>query len=177
MKFTPLELEGAYLIELEKFEDERGFFARTWCASEFKENGLDPNLKQISIAFNPKKNTIRGMHYMKAPNEEAKLVRCSIGSIYDVIIDLRSDSKTYKKWYGVNLRADEYKMIYLPKGFAHGYQTLEDNSEVIYHMSIIFAPESYAGVRHDDSAFNIKWPSNENIIISEKDKSYSDFKP
>ena len=175
MKFTETNLKGSYIIELEKFEDERGFFARTFCEEEFKKHDLNPNLKQISIAYNKKKNTIRGMHYMKAPNEEAKLVRCSSGSIYDVIIDLRPKSPTFKKWFGIELKASDYKMIYLPEGFAHGYQTLENNTEVIYHMSIIFVPESYSGVRYNDPAFNIKWTQSDNLIVSEKDKSYSSF--
>lgn len=176
MKFTSLELNGAYLIELEKVSDERGFFARTFCEDEFKKYGLNPNLKQISIAYNKKKNTVRGMHYMKPPNEEAKLVRCSSGSIYDVIIDLRKDSCTFKKWFGIELKSNEYKMVYLPEGCAHGYMTLEDNTEVIYQMSIIFKVESYSGVRWNDPVFNIKWPSVKDVIVSKKDSAFLDFK-
>lgn len=176
MKFTELELKGAYLIELEKFEDKRGFFARTFCKKEFSDNGLDPELSQISIAFNKKKGTLRGMHYMLPPYKEAKLVRCSRGKIYDVIIDLRPESKTFKKWYSTELSQDMPKMIYLPEGFAHGYQTLAHNTEVIYHMSILFVPEYYTGVRWNDPAFKIKWPDVKDRIISEKDNSYPDFK-
>ncbi len=174
MKLVETKLKGAYIIELEKVSDERGFFSRTFCSEEFSKNGLNPNINQISIAFNKKKSTLRGMHFQKEPFEEAKLVRCISGSIYDVIIDLRKDSKTYKKWYSTELHASDYKMIYLPEGFAHGYQTLEDNTEVIYHMSKPFNPDCYSGVRWNDSNFNIDWVFS-NPIISEKDKSYSDY--
>ena len=175
MKFIKTQLDGAYVIEIEPVEDIRGFFTRTWCMKEFKEHGLNPNLAQMSVAFNNKKNTLRGMHYMLPPNQEAKVVRCTRGSIYDVIIDLRRNSKTFKKWFSTELTQDNYKMVYLPEGFAHGYITLEDNTEVLYQMSILFVPESYTGVRWNDSAFNIKWPMFDNLIISEKDQSYTNF--
>jgi dTDP-4-dehydrorhamnose 3,5-epimerase len=174
MKFIETPLKGAFLIELEKVSDDRGFFARYFCKEDFQKQGLNPNLSQISIAFNEKKETLRGMHYQKKPHEEGKLVRCTSGSIYDVIIDLRKESPTFKKWYSVTLKANEYKMIYLPEGFAHGYQTLEDKTEVVYHMSVPFNADTYAGVRWNDKAFNINWIFSE-PIISEKDKNYSDF--
>lgn len=174
MKFIETPLKGAFIIELERVSDDRGFFARYFCREEFQNHGLNPNLSQISIAFNEKKGTLRGMHYQKAPHEEAKLVRCTSGSIYDVIIDLRNNSPTFKKWFSFELKSSDYKMIYLPEGFAHGYQTLEDKTEVIYHMSAPFNPSTYSGVRWDDKAFEIKWIFS-NPIISEKDKGYPDF--
>lgn len=176
MKFIETKLKGVFVIELEKFEDDRGFFARTFCKKEFEEHGLDLSLAQISIAFNKKKGTIRGMHYMLPPNEEIKLVRCSRGSVYDVVLDLRRDSKTFKEWINMEIGDKNNKMIYLPKGCAHGYQSLTDNTEVIYHMSEIFNAKSYSGVRYNDPAFKIKWPIADNVIISEKDKSHPDFK-
>ena len=175
MKFSETKLKGAFIVETEKVSDTRGFFARTWCKKEFGQNKLNTNLVQISVGFNTKKYTIRGMHYQLNPYSETKLVRCSMGSIYDVIIDLRQDSETYKQWFSVELKAEEYKMVYVPEGFAHGYQTLEDNTEVIYHISEFHYPDYYRGVRWDDPAFGIKWPSSKDVIISEKDKNYSLF--
>lgn len=175
MKFIKTKLDGAFIVEPELAKDERGLFARLWCQKEFSNNGLNPNLAQISIAFNHKKGTIRGMHFQVSPNEEAKLVRCTSGAIYDVIIDLRPASKTYKQWFSTEIVAESYKMIYVPEGFAHGYQTLEDNTEVVYHMSQFFSPEHYSGVRWNDPVFKIKWPSPENVIISDKDKNHPNF--
>lgn len=176
MKFIETKIKGAYLIGLDKIEDNRGFFARTWCGIEFKEYNLNPNLSQISIAFNKNKGTIRGMHYQLHPHKETKLVRCTRGAIYDVILDLRENSKTFMNWISLEINENNFYMIYVPEGCAHGYQTLENNTEVIYHMSVPYVPEFYHGVRWNDSAFNIKWPYPTNIIISEKDKNYPDFK-
>lgn len=175
MKFIETFIKNVFVIELEKLEDNRGFFARTWCEKEFKEHGLNPNLSQISIALNKKKGTIRGMHFQLPPHEEAKLVRCPKGSIYDVVIDFRPSSPTFKQWVSTELTSKNHKMVYLPEGCAHGYQTLEDDTEVIYHMSVPHFSELYRGVRWNDPAFGIKWPINENIIISDKDKSYPLF--
>ncbi len=175
MKLIKTKLDGIFVIEPELVEDDRGFFARLWCQKEFAKYGLNPNLVQISTAYNQKSGTIRGMHFQKSPHEEAKLVRCTNGAIFDVIIDLRPASKTYKQWFSMELSVKNHKMVYVPEGFAHGYQTLEDNTEVIYHMSEFFAPEYYSGVRWDDPVFNIKWPYTEKIIISDKDKNYPDF--
>lgn len=174
MKFIETKLKAAYVIELEKIEDERGFFARSWCEKEFAERGLNPNLVQCNISFNRKKGTLRGMHYQAKPYREAKLIRCTKGAIYDVILDLRSDSPTFKQWVAVELTSENRKMLYIPEGLAHGFQSLEDDTEVFYQMSEFYHPEVAKGVRWNDTAFGIEWMENE-PIISEKDKSYADF--
>ena len=174
MIFTETPLKDAYIIELERIEDERGFFARSWCAGEFEKHGLNPNLVQCNVSFNKKKGTLRGMHYQAAPHEEAKFVRCTKGALYDVIIDLRPDSPTFKHWFGVELTAENRKSFYIPEGFAHGFQTLEDDTEVFYQMSECYDPESARGVRYDDPAFGIAWPSS-HITVSPKDNSYPLF--
>jgi dTDP-4-dehydrorhamnose 3,5-epimerase len=174
MIFSETELKGAFLIEAERKEDERGFFARTWCETEFKEHGLNSNLVQCSISFNKRKGTLRGMHYQIPPFEEVKLVRCTRGEVFDVIIDLRPDSKTYKKYISAVLNEENRKMLYIPAGFAHGFQTLSDNAEVFYQMSQFYSPEHGRGVRWNDPAFGILWPEDERIII-ERDRNYPDF--
>ena len=174
MIFKETKLKGAYIIELELLEDERGFFARTFCQEEFEVHGLNPRVVQCNIAFNRKKGTLRGMHYQVAPHEEAKLVSCIRGAIYDVIIDLRPDSTTYRQWLTVELDAEDYKMLYVPEGFAHGFQTLKDNTVVFYQMSEFYHPECARGVQWDDPAFGIEWPLAE-VIISAKDRGYSNF--
>jgi len=171
MIFTETDLKGSYIIEPEKVEDDRGFFARTLEKKKFLELGLDIELFQSNISFNKQKGTIRGMHYQKAPYEEVKLVRCTQGKIFDVIIDLRSYSTTYKDWFGIELSSDNYKMIYIPKGFAHGFQTLEDNTEVFYQMSDCYMPEAARGVLWDDKDIGIKWPLTP-TKISKKDLNY-----
>lgn len=173
MKFLETDLKGAYLIETEPIFDDRGFFARFWCQREFLEYGLNANLVQCNISFNAKKGTLRGMHYQSKPHEEAKLVRCTRGSIYDVIIDIRLDSPTFKSSFAVELRSGKYNMLYIPEGFAHGFLTLEDNTEVFYQMSDFYYPELAKGIRWDDPLFAIKWPKISQLIISEKDLSYS----
>lgn len=174
MKFFETKLKGAYIIDLERLEDERGFFARTFCKNEFSEYGLHSNWVQSSISFSIKRGTLRGMHYQVAPYEEAKLVRCTMGAIYDVIVDLRPDSNTFKQWTGVELAAEKRKMFYIPKGFAHGFLTLIDQTEVFYQMSEFYHPESARGIRWDDPSFQIHWPT-ELQIISERDRQYPDF--
>jgi dTDP-4-dehydrorhamnose 3,5-epimerase len=174
MKFAETRLKGAFIIEPERQEDERGFFARTWCKEEFKRNGLNSRLVQCSISFNKKKGTLRGMHYQVEPHQEAKLVRCTRGSIYDVIIDLRPGSDTFKQWLAVELTSESRKMLYAPEGFAHGFQTLGDNTEVFYQMSELYRPEGAKGVRWDDPAFGILWPEADRII-SDRDISFPDF--
>ena len=174
MLFIPTNLAGAYLVEPEHLSDERGFFARTWCWNEFAEMGLNPHLAQCNISYNKECGTLRGMHYQKAPHAEAKLVRCTQGAIYDVIVDLRSDSHTFTQWYGVELTAASRKALYVPEGFAHGFITLRDNSEVLYQMSESFHAECVAGVRWDDPLFSIQWPIDVKVI-SERDQTYSNF--
>ena len=171
MKFYETELKGAYIIELEKFEDERGFFTRVWDKKIMQDQGLKSDLVQMSFSFSKKKGTLRGMHFQKEPFREVKIVKCIQGKIFDVIIDLRVESKTYKKWIGVELSADKQKMIYVPEGFAHGFQTLEENTHVLYQMSNWFSPEHEKGIRWDDKDFNIRWPITD-LIISKKDLSH-----
>lgn len=174
MIFIETKLKGAFIIELEKREDERGFFARTWCQNEFESNGLVSRMVQANISFNTAQGTLRGMHYQAAPYEEAKLVRCTRGAIYDVIIDLRQDSLTYLQWIGVELTANNHKMLYVPENFAHGFQTLEGDSEITYYVSQFYAPQFEKGVRYDDPAFGITWPRLVQVI-SEKDCSWPDY--
>lgn len=174
MIFTETKLKGAFIIEPQRLKDERGFFARTFCQGEFKAHGLNVRVAQCNISFNEKKGALRGMHFQVTPHEEAKLVSCVSGVIYDVIIDLRSDSPTYCQWFAVKLSSDNYKMIYIPEGFAHGFQALEDNTVAFYQISKPFNPEYSRGVRWDDPAFGIKWPLL-NPILSVKDGSFRDF--
>ena len=174
MIFTETKLSGAFMIEPEMHEDHRGFFARTFCRREFEAHGLNTNVVQCNISFNKRKGSLRGMHFQASPYSEAKLVRCTTGSIYDVIIDLRSSSSTFKKHFGVELSARNRKMLYIPEEFAHGFQTLEDDTEVFYQMSQFYSAEHSRGVRWDDPAFGISWPSGERIII-ERDRTYPDF--
>jgi len=176
MIFTAANLNGAFIIELQKREDERGFFARSWCRREFEEHGLNTQLAQCSISFNAKKGTLRGMHYQVRPFEEAKIIRCTMGSIYDVIIDLRPGSSTFKQSFGIELSADNRKMLYVPEGCAHGFLTLEDNSEIFYQMTEFYSPEHARGFRWDDPLFNISWPSQPHVI-SERDRTYPDYDP
>ena len=172
--FTETLLTGAYIIEIERLQDERGFFARSWCQREFKKQGLNTNLVQCSVSFNSKKGTLRGMHYQIKPYAETKLVRCTMGSIYDVILDLRQGSTTYGQHMGVLLSASNHRMLYIPEGFAHGFITLEDNSEVFYQMTEFYAPDAARSIRWDDPQFAIAWPT-EVQVISEKDRLIPDF--
>ena len=174
MIFKQTDLKGAYIVELEAIEDERGFFARSFCRKEFEKYGLNSNIVQCNISYNKKKGTLRGMHYQVKPHEEAKIVSCVKGSIYDVIIDLRPDSPSYHQWFAVELSAENYQMLYIPEGFAHGFQTLEDNTGVLYRMFEFYHPECSMGVRWDDPAFNIEWPDDERIIVF-KDLQYPDI--
>jgi len=173
--FKETKLKGAFVIDLERIEDNRGFFARAWCKREFEAHGLNSRLVQCNLSFNRYRGIIRGMHYQGAPHEEAKLVRCTRGAIFDAIIDLRLESETYLKWIGVELTAENRKMLYVPENFAHGYQTFEDNTEVLYQVSQFYSPESELGVRWDDPTFAIEWPEAGNTKISEKDKSWPDY--
>jgi dTDP-4-dehydrorhamnose 3,5-epimerase len=174
MTFQQTKLNGAFEIHLEPKADERGFFARTWCQREFEAHGLDPRLVQCSVSFNGRKGTLRGMHYQAPPNAEAKLVRCARGAIYDVVLDLRPESCSYKKWIAVVLTAEKRNMVYVPKGCAHGFLTLADDSEVFYQMSEFYSPEAGRGVRWNDPAFQIAWPDAVQVI-SERDRTYPNF--
>lgn len=175
MLFRETKLSGVFVIELQKHEDERGFFARSWCRREFEAHGLDPRMAQCNVSFNKVKGTLRGMHYQAAPCAEAKLVRCTRGAIYDVIIDLRRESVTYKQHVSEVLSSNNYKALFVPEGFAHGFQTLEDNSEVFYQMSAFYSPEHQRGLRYNDPAFRINWPVDA-TVISDRDRNYEDFK-
>lgn len=174
MIFQKTKLEGAFLLEIERFEDDRGFFALAWSQSEFAKRGLDPELAECNISFTRKKGTLRGMHYQAAPHGQVKVVRCTQGSIYDVIIDLRTGSPTFKQSVGAELSADNRRMLYVPKDFAHGFLTLADDTEVFYQMSHPFAPESSRGVRWNDPAFDISWPGPVSVI-NDRDRTYPDF--
>lgn len=176
MIFEETDLPGAYVVNAEPYRDERGFFARTWCRREFEEHGLNPRLVQCNISFNGKRGTLRGMHYQKAPYEEAKLVRCTMGAICDIIVDLRPDSPAYRRHFAVTLSAENRKMLYIPEKFAHGFITLADNTEVFYQMSEFYSQESARGFRWNDPFFDIRLPLDV-AVISERDRSYPDFRP
>lgn len=177
MRFIATELVGAYVLELERFDDERGFFARTWCSDELAEHGLLPSVVQCSVSRNTTAGTLRGMHFQKAPHEEVKVVRCTAGAIFDVIVDLREDSDSYGGWLGVELDAERGNALYIPKGFAHGFQTLVDGADVFYMMSDPYVPEAASGVRWDDPAFGISWPEAAHRTISERDLAWPDHHP
>ncbi len=176
MKFAPTPLSGAVLIEPELRPDERGFFARTFCREELARQGIDFAIVQSNVSFNRSRGTLRGMHFQREPRAEDKLVSCVRGRIFDVIIDLRAGSPTRGRWYGVELSAENRRILYVPKGFAHGFQTLSDEAEVYYQMSEYYSPAHAAGVRWDDAAFGIDWPLPVGVV-SEKDRSYPDYQP
>jgi dTDP-4-dehydrorhamnose 3,5-epimerase len=174
MIFAETNLKGVYLIEPEQMGDDRGFFARTWCQKEFSEHGLNARLVQCNVSFNRRKGTLRGMHFQIPPFQEAKLVRCTRGAIYDVAIDLRRNSPTFKKYVAKILSFDNYKMMYIPEGFAHGFQTLTNETEVFYQMSEVYSRDHAKGVRWNDPSFGIEWPDDDRIIL-DRDKNYPDF--
>ena len=174
MRFLDTELPGLLLVEPERLADHRGFFARTWCSREFADRGLPEVMKQASISFNPAAGTLRGMHYALPPCKEGKLVRCLAGKILDVVADIRPDSRTFMQHFKVELDADNRTAIYIPPGFAHGFLTLESDSEILYMMTEEYSPGSAAGFRWNDPAFRIEWPKIE-MTISERDDNYPDF--
>jgi dTDP-4-dehydrorhamnose 3,5-epimerase len=174
MIFTETKLKGAWVIEIKKLEDDRGFFGRSWCRNEFEEHGLNGNICQINTSLTLNKGTIRGMHYQIDPYQETKFIRCTRGRIYDVIVDLRPASPTFMQWIGNELSADDYKMVYVPENFAHGFVSLEDYSEVYYPVTQFYAPGAERGIKWNDPALNIKWPV-EVKIVSEKDSTHPDF--
>ena len=175
MIFYETALKDVYLIEPEKHEDDRGYFARVFCEKELENHGFKLNMVQSNVAFSRKQGTLRGMHYQVGSYSEVKLIRCITGSIFDVIIDLRSESSTYKQWFGIELNAKNNQMLLIPENFAHGYQSLIDDTEVFYQVSQFYTPDAERGIRWDDPAFNIQWPDTVHPIISEKDKSWPDF--
>lgn len=174
MQFQPTDLSGVWLIDLEPIEDERGFFARTFCEREFGKRGLETRFVQHSISRSKLAGTLRGMHFQKPPHEEVKLIRCTRGMLHDVIIDLRPQSPTFRRWQGFELTADNKCQLYIPKGFAHGFQTLCDDTEICYLISAFYTPEAASGVRYDDPAFTIHWPLPISVI-SDKDRTWPDF--
>jgi dTDP-4-dehydrorhamnose 3,5-epimerase len=172
--FRETKIAGAFSIEDERHVDDRGSFTRIWCAREFEEHGLSSRLVQCSLSMNARKGTLRGMHYSVPPRAETKVIRCVRGAVYDVLLDLRSGSRTYLQWYAETLSADGGHALYVPEGVAHGFQTLEDRSDVLYQMNEFYDPKSARGVRWDDSAFGIVWPAADRII-SGRDRTYPDF--
>jgi dTDP-4-dehydrorhamnose 3,5-epimerase len=174
--FNETKLSDAFIIEPERFDDARGFFARSFSQKEFEAHRLNSRLVECNISFNVRRHTVRGMHFQRPPHAQAKLVRCTAGAIYDVMIDLRPQSASYGEWIGVELTAENRRMLYVPEGFAHGFQTLTDNSEVFYQVSDFYAPGSADGVRWNDPAFRIEWPETERVVINERDRSYPDFR-
>ena len=174
MIFTTTPLDGAYVIDIEPHTDERGFFARAWCQKEFTDRGLNPSLVQCNISFNERRGTLRGMHLQTEPFTETKLVRCTQGTIWDAIVDLRLESPTYRKHFAVELSAHNRRMLYVPANFAHGFITLEDDTEIFYQMGEFYAPTHAVGYRYDDPAFGIQWPVPV-AVISERDRTYPDF--
>lgn len=175
MKIQATSIPDVHVIEPQRHEDARGWFTRTWCAETFQQHGLRPALSQCSASFNTRRGTIRGMHYQAAPHEEAKLVRCTRGSFVDIALDLRPASETFGRWFAIELSADNGKALYIPEGCAHGFQTLEDSTEVFYSISGAYAPESARGVRWNDPRFAINWPLVEEAFLSERDATYPDF--
>jgi dTDP-4-dehydrorhamnose 3,5-epimerase len=174
MIFVETRIQGAYVVELERLEDERGFFARTWCQREFVAHGLNPALVQCNLSFNQCQGTLRGIHYQTKPHEEAKLVACTMGAMYDVILDLRPASPSFTQWIAVELTETNRRMFYVPEGCAHGFLTLADHTQVFYHMSEFYTPACARGVRWNDPAFGITWPARVQVI-SEQDQHYPNF--
>jgi dTDP-4-dehydrorhamnose 3,5-epimerase len=171
VRFQETKLRGAFVVDPERTDDEREFFSLIFCRREFEARGLNPHTAQCSISFNRKRGTLRGMHYQVKPHEEAKLIRCTRGAIYDVILDLRPGSPTFRRWTAITLSAENRRMLYIPEGLAHGFQTLEDDSELFYHISEFYAPEFERGVRWNDPAFGFRWPISD-PIMSDRDHNY-----
>lgn len=175
MNFIETGIEDLYIVELNKIGDERGFFARAWCEKEFADKNLTSRMVQANTSYSKEKGTLRGLHYQVSPHKEAKLMRCIKGAIFDVAVDLRPDSKTYKKWFGIELTESNRKMLFIPEGCAHGYQTLSEDAEVFYMSSAFYAPEAERGVCWDDPAIGIEWPIVDNLNITDKDKNWAEI--
>lgn len=171
MKFVPTPMEGACVVELQQLDDERGFFARSFCRQEFEARGLNPDIAQCNVSFNRLRGTLRGLHYQAEPYSEAKLVRCTQGAIWDVIVDLRPESPSFRRWHAVELSAASRLALYVPEGFAHGFQTLADDSEVLYLMSQFYRPDAARGLRWDDPVLAINWPVAD-PQVSERDRGF-----
>jgi dTDP-4-dehydrorhamnose 3,5-epimerase len=174
MKFIETRLKGAFVIELEKKGDDRGFFARSFCRNELRDYGLEYEIVQINNSLTEKMHTLRGLHYQLPPRAEVKIVRCIRGSLFDVILDIREGSSTFGEWFGVELSAENRRMLYVPRGFAHGFMTLEDHTEAFYLVTEFYSPELERGIRWNDPKFGIRWPA-EPRVVSEKDQSHRDF--
>lgn len=175
MNFIKTGFDSLYVVELIKVGDKRGFFARAWCETEFADKNLTSRMVQANTSYSKNKGTLRGLHYQVSPHEEAKLMRCIKGAIFDVAVDLRPDSKTYKKWFGIELTESNRRMLFIPEGFAHGYQTLVEDTETFYMSSAFYASEAERGLRWNDPAIAIQWPITENLNITDKDRSWSDI--
>jgi dTDP-4-dehydrorhamnose 3,5-epimerase len=175
MRFLPTKLSGVVVVEPDRRADDRGFFARTWCRDAFAAHGLAADWVQCNISFNRRRGTLRGLHYQADPHPEAKLVRCTMGAAFDVVVDLRPESPTYRRWEGVELTADSRRMVYVPAGFAHGFQTLTDDTELFYQMSAAYHPELARGVRWDDPALSIIWPACDRRVIAPRDLAFPDL--
>lgn len=176
MKFAETQLVGVYIIDPERIADERGFFGRTWCRDELASHDLETDVSQCSLSFNLRRGTIRGMHFQMEPHAETKIVRCTMGAIRDVVLDLRRESPTFRQWVGVDLTVDNRRMVYVPRGCAHGFQTLLDATEVFYQITPSYMPEAARGVRWNDPVFAIEWPVAD-PILSARDRNYPDFVP
>jgi dTDP-4-dehydrorhamnose 3,5-epimerase len=174
MEFTETKLKGAFVVSMKKIQDDRGFFARAWCREEFAAHGLNPDMVQLNVGYSHVKGTLRGLHFQQAPHAEAKFVRCTSGAIYDVIVDLRPDSPTWRQWFGLELSAENRLMLYAPEGFAHGYQALTDMAEIYYMTSAPYAAQSARGVRYNDPAFGVLWPLPVSVI-SQPDQNWPDY--
>jgi dTDP-4-dehydrorhamnose 3,5-epimerase len=175
MRFKETPVEGAYVIDVNRIGDSRGYFGRLWCEREITEQGLVSSIKQCNIGFSPLRGTLRGLHYQRSPHQEVKIVRCTRGSVFDVVVDIRPDSPTYCDWYGIELNPENASMLYVPEGCATGYLTLEENSEIYYLTSEFYAPNSASGVRYDDPAFGIQWPGDI-IVLSDNDMNWPYFR-
>ena len=175
MIFSETPLLGAFVIDLEMLVDERGFFARAWCENEFREHGLETRVVQCNMSYNQEAGTLRGLHFQRPPQSETKVIRCTRGAIWDVIVDLREDSPTYREWFGIELTAENRRMLYVPEHFAHGYITLVPETETFYQVSEFYSPGYEGGIRWNDSAIGIQWPEVDVRVISDKDASHPDF--
>jgi dTDP-4-dehydrorhamnose 3,5-epimerase len=174
VNFTRVDIEGALLVTMEPFRDDRGWFARAWCEEEFRDQGIEMRAVQTNVSHNVRRGTIRGLHWQVEPHLEAKLLRCTAGAVYDVIADVRPTSPTFGSWQGFELAAGSEQLVFVPEGCAHGYQALQDGSEVTYSVSTPYAPGTERGVRWDDPSFDIRWPIAD-VIVSDKDASWPDF--